>query len=309
MGIRFAKVDADLDNHPKVRRAGRNGREVFLFVLRRNASLDRSGRVPTSYIEPWYRADQLMMSEADAADGVSRIVTAGLVTLRDGHAVIAGWDDEWAKAPLDEAERKRREREKKRQGVEVDAPADLPETAPVITAPSPVESRDVTDSHGASVTDRDCPDSHALDKSRLEESRTLSVPPAAPAEGEGLFALKAKVDTATGDVGRKRAEKPATPKQPAPHQPAIEHFDARYADAYGCRPEWRAAGEAKQIADLTKRHGADEVIRRIDALFDGSAELAWLKPPFTVGTLNNNWNRLVTVSAAPRVSDRIIKDL
>lgn len=139
----------------------------------------------------------------------------------------------------------------------------------------------------------------------------LSVPatPAESASGDLFGALKSKVDAATGDVGRKRAEKPATPKQPAPHQPAIEHFDARYSDAYGCRPEWRAAGEAKLIADLTRRHGAAEVIRRIDALFDGSAEISWLKPPFTVGTLTNNWNRLVTVSDAPRVSDRRINDL
>jgi hypothetical protein len=138
-------------------------------------------------------------------------------------------------------------------------------------------------------------------------------PPAAPAEsasGDLFGALKAKVDAATGDVGKQRAKKPAAePKQPAPHQPAIDHFDARYSDAYGCRPEWRAAGEAKQIADLTKRHGADEVIRRIDTLFDGSAGLSWLKPPFTVGTLHTNWNRLVTVSDAPRVTDRRINDL
>lgn len=309
MGIRFAKVDADLDNHPKVRRAGRNGREVFLFVLRRNASLDRSGRVPMSYIEPWYLADQLMMSEADAADGVSRIVTTGLVTLRDGHAVIAGWSDEWAKAPLDEAERKRRERERKRADAEPSSAGAPSVVGPVISQTSEPESRDVTDGHGASVTDRDCPDSHALDKSRGEEN-TLSAPPAPPAESEGLFALKVKVDAAVGEVGAKRARKPpAEPKPPAPHQPAIDHFDTRYSDAYGCRPEWRAAGEAKLIADLTRRHGAAEVIRRIDALFDGSAELAWLKPPYTVGTLSNNWNRLVTVSTAPRVSDRRIDDL
>lgn len=313
MALRFAKVDADLDNHPKVRRAGRNGREVFLFILRRNASLDRSGRVPGSYLEPWYIADQLMMSEADAADGVSRIVTAGLVTIRDGHAVIAGWDDEWAKAPLDEAERKRRQREKDRQP---DAPeiktAPAP-VAPVVTGTSDVESRDVTICHGASVTDRDCPDSHALDKIRVEESRTLSVPPAAPAEsasGDLFGPLKAKVDAATGDVGKQRAKKPAAePKQPAPHQPAIDHFDTRYADAYGHRPEWSGSGEARQIADLAKRHGAAEVIARIDMLFDGHPDLSWLKPPYTVVTLHKNWNRLVTVSDAPRVSDRIIKDM
>lgn len=176
MAVRFAKMDADLDSHPKVRKAGRVGREVFLFVLRRNAALDRSGRVPATYVEPWYLADQLMMSEDEACHGLSRTVTAGLLSLDDGHVSICGWSDEWAKAPLDEAERKRREREKKKAA----------EAASTVTDTSVDESRDVTDSHGHAVTDRDCPDSHALDKKRgeekrREESRSLvALPPAPP---------------------------------------------------------------------------------------------------------------------------------
>lgn len=176
MAVRFAKMDADLDSHPKVRRSGRAGREVFLFVLRRNAALDRSGRIQVTFVEPWYLADQLLMSEDDARDGLARAVAAGLLAIADGHVSICGWSDEWAKAPLDEAERKRRQREK-----DVEA-----KRAPMVTVSSDAESRNVTDGHGTSVTDRDCPDSHALDKKRgeeirREESRPLvALPPAPP---------------------------------------------------------------------------------------------------------------------------------
>lgn len=286
----YCQIDAHLDTNPKIRRAGRNGRDVFEFVLRRVAIGRTEGTIPLKYIESWYLADQLMMSEDDARDGTSRAVTASLLAIDEAAGVVrvVGWSAEWGRRPKEGAERTAEWRAKSpKSGKRVTLGDD------VSSQPSRVTARDESDAR----------------EERRGEENTLSVPPAAPAESEGLFALKAKVDAATGDVGRKLAEKPATPKQPAPHQPAIEHFDARYSDAYGCRPEWRAAGEAKQIADLTKRHGAAEVIRRIDALFDGSAELAWLKPPFTVGTLTNNWNRLVTVSDAPRVSDRRINDL
>lgn len=37
MAESWCKVASDLDSDPKIRRAGRLGREVFLFVLRRNA--------------------------------------------------------------------------------------------------------------------------------------------------------------------------------------------------------------------------------------------------------------------------------
>lgn len=141
MGVpRFAKMAANLDGHPKVRRAGRNGREVFLFVLRKNAELDRSGRVPLSHVEPWFLADQLMMSENDARDGLARAIKFGLLASDDCDVSIVGWDDEWAKAPLTEAERKARQ-------------------------------RSVTAVSGHDRDNRDRPDCHASDQIRSEESR------------------------------------------------------------------------------------------------------------------------------------------
>jgi hypothetical protein len=152
---KFGKMAADLDAHPKIRKAGRNGREVFLFVVRRNAALDRSGRVSIDHVEPWYLADQLMMPEAEAEQGLERAIKAGLLARVQNLISIVGWDDEWAKAPLSETERKRRQREKEN---------DQPVTSG--------ESRDVTKCHAPSVTNSDCLDSHASDQIRSEEIRS-----------------------------------------------------------------------------------------------------------------------------------------
>lgn len=154
MGLRFAKMDADLDSHPKIRKAGRLGREVFLFVLRQNAVLDRVGRVPASRVEPWYLADRLMMTEAEAETGLVKALAAGLI-VRDGDAVsIIGWTDEWAKAPLSDAERQKRKRDK------------------IDTVKNPADLREnVTDRHGVTVTPRDCHENHGSEEKRSEEKR------------------------------------------------------------------------------------------------------------------------------------------
>ena len=47
----WGKMSADIDINPKVRKAGRDGREVFLFVVRRNAALDLGGQIPVSYLD------------------------------------------------------------------------------------------------------------------------------------------------------------------------------------------------------------------------------------------------------------------
>jgi hypothetical protein len=153
MAQQFAKVDALLDQHPKIRRAGLLGSAVFQFVIRRNAALDGNGSIPAANVEPWYLADQLMMTEAQAEEGVAKAVRAKLLTIEGDRVVLCGWDDEWAKRPLTEAERKAQQR---------------------IRAKSP----DVTNSHDANVTcpdtvtpDRDSPDSHTSEEIRGEERR------------------------------------------------------------------------------------------------------------------------------------------
>jgi hypothetical protein len=114
MSQNWCKVSASLDSHPRIRRAGNLGRQVFEFALRRNAELDRNGVIPAEHMDAEYLADVLMMTPEQAGDGVSRCVRTGLLALDSGHYVITGWDDEWGKRPLTEAERKRNQRAKSR---------------------------------------------------------------------------------------------------------------------------------------------------------------------------------------------------
>jgi len=147
MGAGFIKVAADLDSNPKIRRAGRAGREVFLFVLRRCNLQERDGRCSRSNVEPWYLADQLMMPEAEATEGVARAIAAGLIAIDGGQVVICGWDDEWAKRPADGAERTERWRNRRR----VEAVKEAPSPNVTVTAG---DDRSVTDRHTPIVTHR-----------------------------------------------------------------------------------------------------------------------------------------------------------
>ena len=188
MGAGFIKVAADLDSNPKVRRAGRAGREVFLFVLRRCNLQERDGRCSLANVEPWYLADQLMMPEAEAAEGVERAIAAGLLAIDGDQVVICGWDDEWAKRPADGAERTERWRNRRRAEAVTDA------ASPGVTvtngddrsvterhASSPVTAGDAanaTESHG---DESDGSDQIRLDQIRVDHVVGESAPPALPA--------------------------------------------------------------------------------------------------------------------------------
>lgn len=142
----FAKMDGGLDMNPKIRRGGRNAREVFLFVLRRVAERDNDGWVPELDLDEEYLADVLMMPVTDVRDGVTRCRDVGLVTFADGRCVVVGWDDEWGKRPMSPRERAAKYRAGK----------------PKVSN----GSETVTERHEANVTERDC---HVGEEKRGEE--------------------------------------------------------------------------------------------------------------------------------------------
>lgn len=116
----YTKIDCYLDSNPKIRKAGRAGREVFLFLLRRNRLLDANGFLPALNVDPDYLADQLMMSVTESNDAVTACVTAKLITVTNENVAIIGWSDEWAREPKSNAERqacfKRKQKESKLLG-------------------------------------------------------------------------------------------------------------------------------------------------------------------------------------------------
>lgn len=193
MGASWAKMSASLDGNPKIRRAGRAGREVFLFVLRRNADLDQGGRVPEIYIEPWHLADQLMMPEAEAVSGLSQCVRTGLLRVDDGFVVIVGWDDEWGKRPLTEAERKRQQRAKTRTSDE--------------------ESGHVTEVSGHKW---DSPECHGSEESRIEESRGEKNIGTGPAKPSRPQRQPKAVPDPVPDHGERASDKPTKSRRAKP---------------------------------------------------------------------------------------------
>lgn len=152
----YAKVAADLDTNPKVRKAGALGRTVYEFILRRNAARGATGAVPIEDVDPDYMATSLMQPAADLEFGLRKAIEARLVAQEGEEIVISGWDDEWARTALNATERKRAERARKR-GPDRDASRDVTpdvtsETAQTTDQPLAPLSRDVTAS--VTVTDQ-----------------------------------------------------------------------------------------------------------------------------------------------------------
>jgi hypothetical protein len=114
--IVFAQVDANLDSNPKIRKAGSFGRQVFEFLLRRNALRGFKGSVPAAFADPDYLADQLMVSRDDAVTGVTKAVTANLITFDHASGVvrIVGWHESWGRRAKEGKERTREWRDRKR---------------------------------------------------------------------------------------------------------------------------------------------------------------------------------------------------
>jgi hypothetical protein len=149
----FAKMDADLDSNPKIMRAGPMGTYVFLFVLRRNAKLGATGTIPAVNVEPWYVARQTGLDPEEAERAIAACVRHRLLAIEGDQAVIVGWDDDYGRRPMTEAERKAQQRARKKP------PTPAPQlmlAAPTIADTSP--DADVT-----------CPDSHGSDQIRSEK--------------------------------------------------------------------------------------------------------------------------------------------
>lgn len=175
MGAPFVKLAANLHGNRKVMQAGRNGRDVFVFVLCQNSMVDGDGSVPLTDMEPWYLARHLQCSEEEAREGYERCVTVGLLSVTGDRVVIVGWDDEWARRPLTDAERAARYRERKKPSRE--------------SRPDRDESRD----ESRAVT------SHVGEEKRGEETR-----------GEERESAQA-VSPETGSTKPKKRRSPETP--------------------------------------------------------------------------------------------------
>lgn len=253
---RWAKMDSGLDDNPKIFEAGRLGREVFLFFLRRNAALEADGEIPAKNASPEYIARCLGMPVTEARDGVTAAVTAELVEISDGVIRFIGWAEEW-RGPKSNAERQAIHRQRK-------------------AAKSADSGVPVTNSNDTSVTARD-PKREVTDleerrgeKKRREEKRK-DLPPAA-----AEFAFPE--GTAVG----------AEPAPSSDHPAFIARFTELYAEANaGAKPTW-GARPGKVVKELLAAHGLAECVRRAENMFRAPPE--WPPKPHDLAALSKHFD-------------------
>jgi len=206
MALSWCKVASNLDSHPKIRKAGRCGREVFLFALRRNAEPGNPvpGRISAEELDAEYLADQLQMPVTDAVTGVTAAVTAGLLVLDGDSYAITSWKDGWGKDNGSGAERTARYRENKKLRADV-----TPVTSHNVT-PSPSDACDIEEKR--------------LEETRREEKIVLESP--------GFAVLKAKVD--------KAARLPSSKPFPTDWHPRNHEAASALASGLNCTAELAA---------------------------------------------------------------------
>lgn len=108
----YAKIDCNFHANRKALKAGRLGREVYVFVLCVNAQKGSVGILSVDDLELWYLAQQLQMTEAEAREGIDLCVRAELLTIEDGIVSIRGWTEDYAKSPLRSAEKQKQYRDR-----------------------------------------------------------------------------------------------------------------------------------------------------------------------------------------------------
>lgn len=166
----FAQVDGNLDTNPKIRKAGSFGRQVFEFLLRRNALRGFKGSVPVSFIDPDYLADILMISPSDAVTGVTKAVTANLIAIDEPAGVvrIVGWHESWGRRAKEGKERTREWRERKNPK----SPAQVTAGDARDAAPSQVTGGDESDG-SRSEEIRDLRDTHPRARERHPQAGAI----------------------------------------------------------------------------------------------------------------------------------------
>lgn len=303
----FCQVDAHLDTNPKIRKAGRDGRDIFEFLLRRVAIGRTNGTVPLKYVEPWYLADQLMMSEPEAINGIERARTARLIDIDHviGVVRIVGWSEEWGRKPKDGATRTREYR--LRQAAVTD-----------VTSRDGVSSQ-VTDDSGLPNSDQSRPQNgnsptnehSASNKNESSKTAKLNTPVTDCDDVSSHVTVGDESDVGEekrGDKKRGQGSLPLAPKSHPDRQRVIAAFHQRFEAAYQAKPTWDAKSRG-QLGDLLKKHPAAELEARMDFMFSGKA--TWPPPPYSLDVFVKHIDRWVSVGFAQQQAParRVVKEI
>lgn len=103
----YAKMASSIDRNRKIRRGGRDARDVYLWVLRRVAERGVTNwRIPAEDVQDAdYLADDLMCTPEEARTGLERAILVRLLAIEGDECIVCGGDDEWARKAMTGSER------------------------------------------------------------------------------------------------------------------------------------------------------------------------------------------------------------
>lgn len=109
----WGKIDTGFHRNPKIRMAGPDAREVFLYIVLANAEQCADGVLTAHYANPAFLADALQRSEETIRNALERCETFHLLRVTATEVSIVGWDETWRTKKSTDRVRKHRERKKK----------------------------------------------------------------------------------------------------------------------------------------------------------------------------------------------------
>jgi hypothetical protein len=142
----YAKMAPSIDRNRKIRRGGRDARDVYLWVLRRVAERGVTNwRIPAEDVQDAdYLADELMCTADEARTGLERAILVRLLAIDGDECVVCGGEDEWARKAMTGAERTAKWK-KSRSGDDATVSAPSPGDARVTVTSSAVTAENAGD--------------------------------------------------------------------------------------------------------------------------------------------------------------------
>jgi len=106
--------------------------------------------------------------------------------------------------------------------------------------------------------------------------------------------VKCMVGTGNREQGTRNMDIPAKePESSSSYTTCVSKYYELYQDhSGGKKPRWNGRN-GKALKDLLGSVGEQEVLERMEWMFDGKS---WLKPPYTFGSMVTNWDTLVPTS-------------
>ena len=114
--MKWIKLSVGFFRSPKVLAAGRDARELYLFILLVNGERDFGGVIPAHYLDPEYLSRCLGWDRVTACNALDALHAVTLISAcGEGASAITGYDEDWRPSDATVAGRVARHRENKKR--------------------------------------------------------------------------------------------------------------------------------------------------------------------------------------------------